>query len=184
MRVHELFKGAEQAVDLGVVVVGGETDPQTGVDFEVQRAERLLGIERACRRENVAGGQEPVDIVRVLVAEGEEEGRRAVRRHRVDGQPIVEYRQAFLDPAPQPEFVLFDELVRCHKPVPTGAAGRCKTGDEVDRAVAPAMISYGSVPNSNRSGTTFVEGRSLSGFRVSSSAGSAARAAQCGPKNL
>ena len=32
-------------------------------------------------------------------------------------------------------------------------------------AVAPAMISYGSVPNSNRSGTTFVEGRSLSGFQ-------------------
>ena len=51
-------------------------------------------------------------------------------------------------------------------------------------AVAPAMISYGRVPNSKRSGTSFVEGRSLSGFRVSSSAGSAARAAQCGPKNL
>ena len=66
-------KGDEQAVDLGVVGVGGETDPQTGVDFEVQRAERLVGIERACRRENVAGGQESVGIGRVLVAEGEEE---------------------------------------------------------------------------------------------------------------
>jgi hypothetical protein len=47
MRVHELLNGGEQAVDLGVVVVGGETEPQTGVDFEVQRAERLVGIERA-----------------------------------------------------------------------------------------------------------------------------------------
>ena len=34
MRVHELLKGAEQAVDLGVVVVRGATDPKTGQPVE------------------------------------------------------------------------------------------------------------------------------------------------------
>ena len=51
-------------------------------------------------------------------------------------------------------------------------------------AVTPAMISYGSVPSSNRSGTASVDGSSLSGFRDSRSEGDAASAAQCGPKNL
>ena len=51
-------------------------------------------------------------------------------------------------------------------------------------AVAPARASYGRVPNSNRSGTSFVEGSSLSGCSVSSRSGEAASTPQCGPMNL